>query len=333
METAYVAMNIRHCYGPRRVRIAADQLVVVSLVRDGERYMHAFIEYYLALGASQIVLLDNGSLDQTIEIARRYPHVTILSSKLNYGQYQRQLKSYLIRRFGQRCWSLCVDIDELFDYPGSRQIDLSTFLRYLRAYGYNAVVAQMLDMFAQGPILDRGKPTHEDLRVAYPLADVSNTDWREYHSAFDVQNQLASVTIQACFGGIRKTIFDVNVLLTKHPLLFLEGGMRPMDPTPHAVNRATVADLTCVLYHYKFTGGFADLVQRAVLEENYFRRSAEYKRYQEVLDHNPLLGIETPTAWPVEHTDELVERRFLVVSAAYNNWIETQRQRSRPAPT
>ena len=46
-----------------------------------------------------------------------------------------------------RNWVLCVDIDELFDYPFRREIPTVDLLRYLNRCGFTAVVAQLLDLF------------------------------------------------------------------------------------------------------------------------------------------------------------------------------------------
>jgi hypothetical protein len=346
LAALWVALHVRHLHGPVRLPLGPEQLVVVSLVRDGAAHVRGFIEHYLALGAAWIVILDNGSRDETVALARGYPQVTVLSCRLPYREFQRHMKSYLIRRFGRGRWSLCVDIDELFDYPGSAAIGLPAFLRYLRGRGYNAVVAQMLDMVAPGPLRAPHVRPGEPLRRAYPLSDLSAIAWHAYGPIFGLACAVANPAIQVAFGGVRKTLFDSHLLLTKHPLLFLEGRMQPnthvpdplrrMDPVAvqldgatyplypyqHGVSGASVADVSCVLYHYKFTAAFPEQVRRAVAEENYFGRSGQYKRYQAALERNPELGLDEARAWPPRDADELVELGFLQVSPAYHAWVE-----------
>ena len=57
------------------------------------------------------------------------------------------MKQFLVHVCGRGCWTLYVDVDELWLYPGCNTIDLSRFINYLDRAGYNAWQAHMLDMF------------------------------------------------------------------------------------------------------------------------------------------------------------------------------------------
>jgi len=316
-----VAWNTRHVAGPQNARAGPEQLAVVCLVRDGAPFVRDFVAHYRALGAAQIVLLDNGSRDETLALALAHPDVTVLSCPLPYREYKNEPKRCLIRRFGRRRWSLCVDIDELFDYPGSARLPLAGLLRYLRHYGYNAVVGQMLDMFAAEPAQPGGEPDERGLRERFPLAQLAQVEATPYERYYGRVNSIGNPAIMALRGGVRKALFGTDVYLTKHPLIFLEAPVQPITPSAHGVCGARVADLSCVLYHYKFTEGFADQVRRAVAEENYYRSSIEYKQYLAVLECEPALSFDLPGAWPVASADELVERGFLAVSDQYLRWV------------
>jgi len=117
--------EVEHLYGPAEIPYGEDELVVVCLVRDGEPWVSTFVEHYISLGAKHLVFLDNNSTDDTVAAASGYDGVTVLRTALPFNADvegtggQVVMRQYLIERFGRGRWSLCVDVDELFDYPTS----------------------------------------------------------------------------------------------------------------------------------------------------------------------------------------------------------------------
>src|SRR5215217_6104614 len=336
--------NLEHLYGPEEVAYAADELVVVCLVRDGRPYVKSFVEHYLSLGAKRPFFLDNGSTDGTVEALKSYDKVTVLQTTLPYRQYEFSLKQYLIARFATDRWSLCADIDELFDYPYSDVVSLSSFLSYLNSNSYTAVAAQMLDMFPEEPLSGSGagnfpdEPLKERHRF-YDVSDISRVSIKELprlrNNMLDSDaiktfsggirlprlrnNTLESDEIELFYGGIRKTVFgDWTFNLTKFPLVFSDGRVKPIDGSSHWVDNARIADLTCVLFHYKFLDGyFHEQAVQAVREEQYHKNSARYRKSLQVLDRNPILRIKGESARELRSVNELIENLFLVVSEEY----------------
>src|SRR5215211_8602277 len=158
--------NTEHVHGPEEVGYEADELVVVCPVRDSRPYIKSFVEHYLSMGVKHLFFLDNGSTDGTVEALKEYENVTVLRTTLPYKRYKGSIKQYLIERFGRGRWCLCVDIDELFDYPYSDIVGLGSLLGYLNERSYTAVVAQMLDMFPEEPLSGSGpgNPPDEPLK-------------------------------------------------------------------------------------------------------------------------------------------------------------------------
>ena len=324
LQIRRIERHVTHLYGPETIAYGPDELVVVSLVRDAELYIHSFVKHYLALGVGHIVLLDNGSTDRTLELAKQYPQVTILQCRLPFKRYKMAMRHYLIRRFGRPgCWLLTVDIDELFEYPYSDTVALGRFLRYLREKGYTAVIAYMLDMFSAEPLTAVTSHVEDDLKVRYPYYDISDVTRMDYYFP---RNQLPTDEIKAYFGGIRRTLFDpqaeTRFVLTKHPLFLLDGRIKPMFVDEHFVRNGRIADVTAVLFHYKFLADFAARTARAVQEENYHTGSQDYKKYQQALAQQPDLQIKRHTSRRLERIEELVENGFLYVSAAYARFAE-----------
>jgi len=333
--------SIEHLHGPDEMTYREDELIVVCIVRDGRPYIRSFVEHYLSLGVKHIAFLDNNSTDGTLQALKEYDNVTVLRTKLPYkansetigSGWTREVlfKQYLITRFGKKGrWCLCADIDELFDYPYSDVIGLDSLLGYLNSKSYTAVAAQMLDMFTEKPLLGRADNPDEPLKELHRFYDISNLKRRRMRGHSRRRNNTVdSDEIDTFRGGIRDTIFGTSPHLTKFPLMFSDGRIRPMDGSSHRVSNARIADFTCVLFHYKFLDRhFHEQAEQAVREEHRFRNSAIYKKYLEVLNRNPSLQVKQETSREIKGVNDLLENQFLVVSDDYVGWVNAEEERS-----
>ncbi len=320
--------RIKHVHGPEEVAYGPEELVVVCLMRDGRPYLKSFIEHYFSLGVKHIFFLDNGSTDGTVSVAQSYENVTVLQTDLPFKEHKFFLKRYLITRFGRGRWVLYVYIDELFDYPYSDVVDLGSFLRYLSEKSYTAVVAQMLKMFPENPVVHATSVEDEPLKELHRFYDISNIRTQGYYPVAGDSNTLASDQIEVYRGGIRRTLFGHPSLLTKHPLMFIDDEIRPMNESSHWVGGARVADITCVLFHYHFLDRFYERTLRAVAEENYAFNSAKYKKYLGVLEQAPELRIKQETAQEIRDVKDLADNQFLVVSGDYMALVDAEERKA-----
>lgn len=128
------------------------------------------------------------------------------------------MKRYLAQTFSAGRWNLSADIDELFDYPFSKNLRLSDFLDYLNANSYTAVVAQMLDMFSDIPLNKLESKTDDILKEKYVYYDISDIEKEDY-----LWSKRSNPAIKMHWGGIRKRVFGTINGLTKSPLVFMDG--------------------------------------------------------------------------------------------------------------
>ena len=323
-----VHLGVKHLHGPEEITYAADELVVVCIVRNGRPYMESFINHHLSLGVKHIVFLDNGSEDDTVAVARGHEHVTVLQSRLPYKKYEGAMIQYLISRAGKGRWSLYLDIDELFDYPYSDVVGLSAFLGYLNEKSYTAVVTQVLDMFSDRALSSRAGQETEPRREAYRFYDLSNIKRRDYRNR---SNVIANNDIKRYRDGIRSTLFDVPFELTNHRLIFFDSKVRPKGSGRglHGVENARLADFSCVLYHYKLVDGFQEWAARVVREESYTPELMlrHYKKYHKVVEQNPGIKIRQATARELGSVNELIDNGFLVVSEEYKRWAGAEKEK------
>jgi len=118
--------------------------------------------------------LDNGSTDNTIELARRRENATIYTSTLPIEAKQASLKRHMAENMVSGGWCLDADIDEFFDYPFSDDLGLPLFLGYLRSKRNTSVLTQMLDLFGDRPLASLAeKRKEEELVETYRYYDIS----------------------------------------------------------------------------------------------------------------------------------------------------------------
>src|SRR5215212_6282017 len=313
--------SIEHLHGPEEVDYEPDELVVVCLVRDGRPYVKSFVEHYRSLGAKHLFFLDNNSTDGTVEALQNYENTTVLRSKLPFKEYDVPFKQYLIGRFGRKDrWCLCADMDELFDYPYSDVIGLGSLLAYLSGNSYTAVAALMLDMFPEEPLSGREENLEDEpLKERHRFYDISNLKRVSIKKNPRLRNNtLQSDEIETFRNGIDNTVFGTEPLRTKFPLVFTDGRIKPFDRSSHWVDNAKIADISCVLLHYKFLDGyFHKRTLQAVQEENHYKNSRGAKKHLEILDRNPTLQVKRESARELKGVNDLVENGFLVVSEEY----------------
>jgi hypothetical protein len=318
--------QIRHRSGPRELAGDAESCVLVCLVRNGREHLPSFLRHYRALGIREFVFIDNGSDDGTLERLEQDPALTVYETSLPHKHYENQIRRLVIEGHCRQRWCLNVDIDELFDYPLSAALGLHGLLRYLRQRGATAMAGHMLDMY------DREQRTLDaaelDLRKAYPHYDLSALERAEYHNpelaAYAHENVLQAEI--PCFsGGIRQTVFGskrgTRYLLIKHPLIFLDGQLEPVTH-PHYSGHATVADVTCVLYHYKFTPSFKDKALESRASARYVKfAQQQYEQYLGKLTQKGALAIDTPGTQRLTSVDELLAQGFVQVSPEYRRFV------------
>jgi hypothetical protein len=309
--------KITHVHGPAHVNYGPDELIVITVVRNGALYVKSFMAHYLAMGVAHCVFLDNGSTDGTVDMLREYPRVTVLQTDAPYDRFENTMKRYLAERFSSGRWNLCADIDELFDYPFSDRLPLAGFLQYLNTRGFSAVVAQMLDMFAPVPLADLTSTADDRLKDKYTHYDISGIDAPPYE-----WSQPSSPDIRMHWGGIRRAIFGTGNGLTKAALVKMDGRVKPFVNWHHATG-ALVADVSCVLLHYPFVSAFAEKVRDAVRTGRYGpTTSEEYAAYAGTLARNPRLNLMRPSARRFTGLEPLIDAGFLVVSDQYRRFAD-----------
>jgi glycosyltransferase involved in cell wall biosynthesis len=323
--------SLEHLHGPAEVDYGVDELVVLVQLYNGEPYVRPLLEHYFSMGAKHVCFLDNGSTDGCVEILRGYDNVTVLRTGRPYKTYNVAIKRHLIERFGRGRWTLSVDQDELFDYPFSDVVSLKSLLRYLSENSYTAVVSYMLDMFPERLFEDDSHVQDmslEELKRTNRFYDISDVIRANYHDVGEIGNVLSNEDIGVLRGGVREKLFGVRPMLTKHPLVFFDDELRPMDQSDHWAGNARVADFTGVLLHYKLTNSLYGVVRQEIRDRRQLDLQKDrYGEYFKVLDKSPSLPLKDESSKELKSVNELVGTPFATVSRQYMGFVEGEERR------
>lgn len=315
----HVRSSLRLLHGPAMTRLADDQVALILVGRDVSYFLDHHIRYHLALGISHIVYVDNGSTDDSVEIAKRFPDTTVASCTADFRGHQGRIRHLANTHFLRGGWRLAIDPDELLDYPGSDRIDLPELTRRMTVRGHSALVAQMLDMVFDGPMSAAALIDFAEAERQFDRFSLRGLSRTPYHGSglklawFLEKNRISNSDIPILFGGLRHVAFGENCCLTKHALFRMGKGVVP-HPHPHVTTGVTCTDFSAVLKHYKFAG---DMLAREkkLLSENRVSHGETRLRVAS-LEGRDDINLGRYAEFQGFTVDRLVEQGFLDVSDA-----------------
>lgn len=314
-EAQHVQAQTLVLHGPAQVDLADDQCAVVSLMKDADYWVGDFIRHHQALGVAHIIILDNGSSDQTVEIAQGFDQVTVLRNTLPVKQHECQMRVAAARKVLRGGWVLFADSDEMAEVPGGSMTGL---LRYCNVNGFTAVVSQMLDLYAPVPLSQTRGLDYAGARAAMTHYSLGALEQRDYHDpdiaiSWFLQDNQGADGVKLLLGGLRREIFHEDCLLTKHSLVRNLPGAQLMTH-PHTASGVRVADVTVAFRHYKLAGDFAAR-DRATMAAGTWEHNEDRRRIEAVGAGDFTIA---PAAGQVyAGPDQLVQDGFLAASDAY----------------
>lgn len=158
--------------------------------------------------------------------------------------------------------------------------------------------------------------SQQKIAEAHPFFEVETITKISFPPRFDYQ--ITNSELKLHYGGVRKRLFDVNPLLSK--LALVKPNWPSYQVNPHWRSSAKISDISCILFHYKFTDSFAELVNKAVSEKQYYQNSSEYDNYHKILSQTRKMNFIGDPTLKFENIEQLIKLGFIQVSEHYKNY-------------
>ena len=260
------------------------------VVRNEALRLPAMLKYHFDLGVSRVILVDNGSTDDTLSIAASDPRIHVFSTSQSFAGNKIAWQELLLRRYGAGHWNLVLDADELFVYPEVNDRSLPVLARDLEAEGAAALHSLFVEMFPRGPLRELRYAPGDSLPDAAPFFDAEPYVRVPYRRVFDMPGSSF-----VYMGGTRQRVFGGEFGCSKVPFFkyrpgqFLRLGF-------HTLEGAVVSAHQGAVLHFKYLQDFHEKVARESVRNVYWNGASEYKAYAALLQKDPDFSLWHPAA-------------------------------------
>lgn len=238
--------------------IDADEIVALVGVRNEAARLEWFLRHHRSLGVDRFLVVDNGSDDGSAQMLAAQPDVVLWHTTRSYraANCGAVWWDLLARRHLADQWSLIVDADELFAFPGSETRSLRDLTAELDRAGATTYRAIMVDLYGTGPQSSVVcAPGQNPLEVF----DHFDADWYRIRVPYAGPRR----NLTNYWGGVRSRVFGGGLgghLLDKVPLRRARPGERVWSGN-HWCDRPT-SEITGrgALLHVKYGSRFAAAV-------------------------------------------------------------------------
>lgn len=314
--------NINIISGPKDVHLEQNDFAVVCLEKNGREYLPSFLKHYRGLGAKHFFFIDNNSDDDTVALLSQQKDVTVYHTSLKHRKYESEIRRVIIDEHCKGSWCMCVDIDELFDFPYSNKISTKNLIEYLRINGFTSIVGYMLDMFS---ISDEAQGSYlEDVYTHYDISNIKKVDYFSAFHAFNGFNIVSNENVGLYYGGVRQAYVGKKsrseFLLVKHPLFYVDHHIEPVS-MPHFCNKTRIADISCLLKHYKLTFSLKEKINSGVKKDDYSYMIKDQIDAYKFMTGNANTLIGAMNAQKYIGTDELIAQNFIHVTHNYESFV------------
>jgi Glycosyl transferase family 2 len=274
------------------------------VVRDEALRLPSVLDHHRRLGVDRFLIVDNGSVDGTLDLLAAQPDVQLFRTTESYAaSHDGLVWSNAVRdAFCDGHWTLSVDADELLVYPGCEVLDLRALCRLMESQDADCLLTLLLDMYNEGRVADA---VHDPAR---PL--IETCSWFD-PGPYRVTRAGRFPGIRL-HGGPRDRVIDFapyqngSPLLTKVPLIRWRRGMKYLLST-HQLTPARLFPAIGALLHFKFLSDFRQRVETAVEGGWHGGAEREFLAYRAHVAANPSLTLHYPGSKRYQDSARLVE--------------------------
>jgi hypothetical protein len=287
--------------------LRADDVVLVSCLRNELVRMPFFVNYYRNLGVNHFMLIDNGSTDGFRDWIRPFEDCSVWHTEASYlaSNFGMQWCNHVLSQYGSGHLCLTVDPDEFLVYPHMTTRNLKDLGIHLRDDERTSMHVVMLDAYGKGTLSETLYSSGDNPFDVCPYFDRDG-----YVQRPGINN---STWIQ---GGPR-----MRVLGRENPLLAPALNKMPLvwwkrqycyrssmhDGFPVGLNRAHIpgeVSISGCLFHFKLLSLLIDKAKEEIERKQHYAGSREYRTY---LDSEQIRFHESGISVKYESPEQLIE--------------------------
>lgn len=262
--------------------------IVLTVVRDDLKRIKLFYQHYQKLGVKQLVFIDNGSTDGTLEWLSQQQDTRCyrVSAKYHCESKVAWIEKALALT-GYDRWYVVVDADELLDYVGSEQHDLKSLILHAKNKGRKHLNGFMLDMYSDKPLFTEDCEYCE-IVSRFRYFDASGYTHRSYRS------RIIDTTVVALCGGPRARVFNnKNFCMSKQAVFYFDSDILYCNPH-YFWPYIKWDEMPCsyVLRHYKFLKQDLCEFEKRIEEKGFWNESHDYKCYIDSYSNNSYISMK-----------------------------------------
>ena len=287
----------------------ADEIRCFFCGRNEARRLPEFLEYHRRLGVERFFFVDNGSTDESVEIALAEEAVHVWSTEQPYqeSRFGVDWQEALLQRFGVGHWCLLLDLDEFFYFPFCDQgRRFEEFIATLEATGRSVVKSMMLDMYSDRSL---GETTLHPGRSIFELCPYFD---RPRHLDLFFTRDFQRLQ-RIYFQGLRRRVFSAAAMVRKYPLVRYSKDMclSPGHHHLHADVRNLARDRTFI-FHFKFLSTLREYARESIDRGCHWNASAEYQDYLDGIERDPAMNFHDPrVSIRFRGTETFIEHRMI----------------------
>lgn len=281
------------------------------------------LEYHRELGVDRFFFIDNGSIDGTIDFLKGERDCHVFHSGGNFfaeNVEPPRWSNALRNVFADGYWCLTLDADEMFAYPHQEEISLRQLCQYLDDSSADAMVALVIDMYGDGPIVEAQYSRGQSFLEACPFFDAELGWTLPAEGMYPPVVMFSRFRERAFWHGkhrVRKP-----PCITQVPLIKWRKGLSYLV-AQHFVSHARLSDMQAAVLHFKFLPGFYEGIL-ASLEENKGVKEKgleERTSYIDALAKAPKLALRNEKSVRYRDSMQLVSLGWMKTSPEFERFV------------
>ena len=259
--------------------------------RNEAQRIPEFLSYHRRIGVNRFFFVDNGSTDESVEVALADESVHVWRTEQLYqeSRFGVDWQETLLQRFGVGHWCLLLDLDEFFYFPFCDQgRSFEDFLSLQNAADSTFVKSIMLDMYSDRRICETTLGAEQSIFEVCPYFD------RPRYLSLCFTRDFQWIQ-KIYFQGMRERVFSTSAMIRKYPLVRYSKDMR-FSPGHHhhPADFRNLGQERTFLFHFKFLSNLYEYARESVHRECHWNASSEYKIYLDKIDRDSNLNLHDP---------------------------------------